>query len=114
MKFLVPVLVATGLILLAPAAPAADQQCKTGPVTRTFGQVPWLVYSCEDKRSLLVVSAPGNPAMPAFFVMNPVGEGYDIRNQGSGNQAISTAAYHDLKKLSAKEIAELIAATQAQ
>jgi hypothetical protein len=113
MKSLVPILAAMVLLLQAPVA-LADQQCKTGPVTRSFGQVPWLVYSCDDKRSLIVVSAPGNPAMPAFFVMNPVGEGYEIQNKGSGNQAISAAAYHDLKKLSAQDIAELIAATQTQ
>lgn len=107
-------ILAAPLLLLQAATTLADQQCKTGPITRTFGKVPWLVYSCDDKKSLVLISGPGNPATPAFFVMNPVGDGYDIQNKGSGNQAISTAAYQDLKNLSANEIAELIAATAGQ
>lgn len=107
-------ILAASLLALSASAAVADLQCKTGPVTRTFGKVAWLVYSCDDRKSLVLISAPGNPAMPAFFVMNPVGESYDIRNKGSGNQTISTAAYRDLKNLSSTEIAELIAATKAK
>ena len=104
------------LAVLLPALPAtaADQKCETGPVMRNFGKAPWMVYSCDDKKTLVLISAPGNPATPAFFVMNPLGDGYEIQNKGSANQTVSTAAYHDLKNLSAKEIAELIAATEAQ
>src|SRR5262245_44179947 len=104
MQKLLPILAAIVLCLQLPAA-QADQKCKTGPVTRTFGKVPWLVYSCDDKKSLLLVSGPGNPAMPAFFTMTPVGDGYEIQNKGSGNQAVSGAAYLELKKLSTKDVA---------
>jgi hypothetical protein len=116
MKRTATILVA--ILLLALAAPAraddASKKCDVGPVTRTYGNVPWLVYSCRDKRSVVVVSAPGNAASPAFFVFYPRGEGYELRNQGSANQAISAAAYEELSRLTPKDIAELIAATEAK
>lgn len=114
-KFLL-VLAAIGFALplsLPARGEEASQKCDVGPITRTYGKVPWLVYSCRDKRSLLLVSAPGNAAMPAFFVFRPSGDGYELRNQGSANQAISAAAYAELSRLTPKQIGELIAATEA-
>ncbi len=111
---------ALAIIIVALQAPIAahgdeaSQKCDVGPITRTYGNAPWLVYSCRDQRSLVIMSAPGNAAMPAFFVFHPRGEGYELRNQGSANQAISAAAYAELSRLSPKAIADLIAATQAQ
>ena len=54
--------------------------CEVGPVTRTYGQSGWLVYGCSDKRSLVFVSAPGNPAKilpisdPKKFSLSPAEE----------------------------------------
>ena len=111
------IIAAIGLALAAFAPAHGDeaaQKCDVGPITRTYGNAPWLVYSCRDQRSLVIMSAPGNAAMPAFFVFHPRGEGYELRNQGSANQAISAAAYAELSRLSPKQIADLIAATAAQ
>lgn len=111
------ILAAIGLAFAVPAPARGDeaaQKCDVGPITRTYGNAPWLVYSCRDERSLLIVSAPGNAAAPAFFVFHPRGEGYELRNQGSANQAISAAAYVELNRLSPEAIADLIAATQTQ
>ena len=111
---------ALAIVIIALQAPTAargdeaSQKCDVGPITRTYGNAPWLVYSCRDRHSILIVSAPGNAAMPAFFVFHPRGEGYELRNQGSANQAISAAAYAELSRLSPKQIADLIAATEAQ
>jgi hypothetical protein len=41
---------------------AAPLQCDIGPITKSFGSVPWLVYSCADGKSLVVVSTPGSQA----------------------------------------------------
>jgi hypothetical protein len=99
---------------VAAHAEDASKKCDVGPVTRTYGNAPWLVYSCRDKRSVVLVSAPGNAASPAFFVFYPRGEGYELRNQGSANQAISAAAYEELSRLTPKDIADLISATEAK
>ena len=116
MRKLAILLAAVGPLLAAPwPAPAEETlQCDIGPITRTYGNVPWFVYSCRDERSVLIVSAPGNAAAPAFFVFLPRGDGYELRNQGSANQSISVAAYAELSKLTPEDIAELIAATRAQ
>ena len=44
--------------------------CFAGPLEKTFGDTKWLVYACDDSRSLAIVSAPGSPAMPFYFISN--------------------------------------------
>lgn len=43
--------------------------CDIGPGTKTFGKSSWLVYSCTDNKSLVMVSAPGSPAVPFYFFL---------------------------------------------
>src|SRR5262249_34898327 len=51
-------------------------QCDIGPIAKTYGKTQWLVYSCNDNRTVIIVSAPGNPAMPFYFAFYPQAEGY--------------------------------------
>ena len=66
-----------------------DVKCDTGPLTRTFGASEWFVYSCDDGRTLAMVSAPGSPAVPFYFILAPQGSGYRLYGEGTGSKAAS-------------------------
>ena len=52
------------------AAPSSnDVSCTLGPVTEHFGGSAWLVYGCNDGKSLVLVSAPGSAANPFVFII---------------------------------------------
>jgi hypothetical protein len=105
------------LLYLALAAPiavtGAPLQCDIGPINKVFGSVPWLLYSCDDGKSLVVVSAPGSPAAPFYFMFSPEGRGYHLRGEGTGSKALTDAALKDLRDLSDKDIAGLVGQTIA-
>jgi hypothetical protein len=75
--------------------------------------VPWLLYSCDDGKSLVVVSAPGSPAAPFYFMLWAQGAGYHLSGEGTGSKALTDAALKELKALSDKDIAGLVAQTIA-
>lgn len=107
------------LAMLAAQPPAAEVaqkesplQCNVGPLKRTFGGHPWLVYSCSDGATLVVVSDSGNPASPFYFVLHPKGARYEMAGEGNGSKQASSAAFEELKRLSATDIAAMLAATK--
>ena len=108
-------------LLLAPASTESQQgapppqpvRCETGPITRTFGGTEWIVYSCEDEASLVVVSAEGSPASPFFFYLRPSTESYEVAGEGSGDKRTTDAAGAELSELGSAEIAALLAETKA-
>lgn len=110
---------ALGVLLLASAPAYAagsatpNLRCETGPVNRKFGNTDWLVYSCDDGRSMVVVSADKNPATPFYFVLTPDAGGYRVTGEGSGNKQASDAGGDDLSRMGAAEFADLLAATRA-
>jgi hypothetical protein len=91
--------------LVANAAPPLN--CDVGPVTKVFGSVPWLVYSCNDATSVVLVSAPGSPAMPFYFSFSLEGTTYRLRGEGTGSKAATDAALKDLQALSTGDIQAL-------
>lgn len=97
-----------------PAAPSPPpMECKTGPVSRTFGGTEWIVYSCDDQSSMVLVSARGNPAFPFYFLLTREVETYRIEGEGTGDKKASDAAVGDLSKLGLTGFAALLAATKA-
>ena len=90
------------LPLVANAGPPL--QCDVGPVTKVFGSVPWLVYSCNDASSVVLISAPGSPATPFYFMFPLEGTTYRLRGEGTGSKAATDAALKDLQALSATDI----------
>jgi hypothetical protein len=102
------------LILAAPiAVTAAPLQCDIGPITKVFGSVPWLLYSCDDGKSLVVVSSPGSAAAPFYFMFSPEGRGYHLRGEGTGSKDLTDAALKELQALSDKDIVGLVGQTIA-
>ena len=104
---------------MCPQAFAADTggkppqlDCKIGPLTKTYAKTQWLVYSCDDDRSLVVVTAPGNPAMPFYFIIFPKDGAYKIYGEGTGDKSITDVAHDELNKLTAPDIAGLVTETK--
>lgn len=83
-----------------------------GPITGTFGSVPWLIYSCSDGKSLVVVSAPGSPAAPFYFLFSPQGGSYSLHGEGTGAKSVTDAALKELHTLRPKDVAVLIRETR--
>lgn len=79
-----------------PKPESQPLQCEAGPLKKTFGKTPWLVYGCADGRSLVAVSAPGNPAMPFYFMLYPNKNGLTIVGEGTGQKEASAQAYAEL------------------
>jgi hypothetical protein len=91
--------------------PRPDLQCRQGPVKKTYGGSSWLVYSCDDNRSIVIVSASGNAAMPFYFTFAYSGQGYRLTGEGAGTNE-SAAAFDELKTVSGEDIVDLIAQTR--
>jgi hypothetical protein len=105
------------LILAALLTPSTAQQqlkCDIGPLTKFYGGTNWLVYSCDDRQTVVFLTAPDNPAMPFYFMLSKHEAGYQLNGEGTGNKDATNAAFADLKKLSESEIEAIIAQTKAR
>ena len=101
---------------VSPPAAAQDPaaiRCETGPVLRRYGGTNWIVYSCQDGASMVVLAYEGNPAAPFAFFLSPKDGGYAVEGEGTGDRKASDAAGAELSRLSPAELAELLAATRA-
>ena len=95
------------------AAPKQVLRCEFGPLPKTYGETSWLVYSCDDGQSVLIVAEPGSPAAPFMFRFRTGADGYVLQSQGRGDKEFTTAAFGDLKVMSVQDIEELISLTKA-
>jgi len=90
------------------AQPAKPQMaCKIGPIEKTYGSTQWKIYSCDDHKSLVFVSAPGSPASPFYFLRSPEG----VSGEGTGSKQATDAAYAEIAKLTTADAGALIQAT---
>jgi hypothetical protein len=85
----------------------AQLQCDIGPITKTFGSVPWLVDGCHDGGSVVLVSAPGSPAAPFYFIFSYESGGYNLRGEGTGAKSATDAALKELQALAPGQIRAL-------
>jgi hypothetical protein len=111
LSILAPAIVAFGQ--LSNAALAQPLKCETGPISKTYGSTPWLVYSCSDNKSVVLLSAPGSPATPFYFMFSPSNGAYQLQGEGTGDKNATAAAAGELQKLSSSEIGALIEQTKA-
>ena len=103
--------------LLAVFAPPVSAQqapldCSVGPLSKTYGSTPWLVYACSDEKSVVVMSAPGSPAAPFYFILFQKEGRYVVGGEGTGPKNVTDRAYAELVRLSEAEIAGLITAAR--
>lgn len=85
--------------------------CEVGPLTRAYGEGPWIVYACDDKRSVVIAADQGNPAQPFFFILyvKPDGE-MRLYGEGTGDKTATQAAFDELAKLRQADVAALVEA----
>ena len=93
-------------------APALD--CSTGPVSKSYGATPWLVYACSDWKSIVAVSASGSPASPFYFMLYPKDGRYVVVGEGTGSKAHTDRAYAELARLTGQDVADLITAARSK
>jgi hypothetical protein len=87
--------------------------CDRGPFgTRTYGGTNWDIYGCSDDRSVAVVTAQGNPAMPFYFLFAENNGQYRLSGEGMGRPEFTQKAYADLARLSHQDIQALVKETQ--
>lgn len=100
------------LILSAGSALAASPpslECDRGPINKTYGGSAWLVYGCNDNRSLAIISAPGSAAFPFVFFALVSPKDFKLHGEGTGNKAATDAAYKELSALTANDLEALAA-----
>lgn len=113
-RTLIPITLCAWVLASAPALAAESSlQCDTGPVNKTYGKTQWMVYSCADGRTLVIHSVSGSLAAPFYFMFHPKDGTYHLYGEGTGNKRATDAAYHEIKLLSAKQIAALIQETKS-
>jgi hypothetical protein len=84
-----------------------SSNCAIGPLDKTYGNAHWLVYGCTDGQNVVVVSAPGNPAMPFYFFFAHTSDGMKLYGEGNGDKLVTDAAFKELQLLSATDVALL-------
>ena len=94
------------------AVSGAPLKCAVGPIERTYGKTQWLVYSCDDERSVVIVAAPLSPARPFMFRFLAQGDGYLLQSKGSGDRNYTTAAFGELKVMTLEDIEALVKLTK--
>jgi hypothetical protein len=90
----------------------ASLDCSFGPLTKSFGAVPWLVYGSSDNKSVVIMSAAGSPAAPFYFMLFQKEGKYVVVGEGTGNKAVTDLAHGDLVRLSDSEIQALLASAK--
>lgn len=103
-----------GAVILSGDVRAAEKptlKCHVGPVKKTYGNTPWLVYSCNDGKTVVVVADAGSPAAPFYFIFHPKDGSYRLHGEGTGKKVATAAALDDLKKLAEPDIKKLVAET---
>ena len=93
-------------------AEQAPMKCETGPVKKEYGKTNWLVYSCTDNKTLVIVSDTGNPAMPFYFTFFLKNGSYNLTGEGTGSKEATGPAFKDLSQLKDKDISALINETK--
>jgi hypothetical protein len=79
-----------------------------------WGEIPWLVYSCDNKHSLVIIAAPGSPAKPWVFTLDWGKNGIHLDEDGAGDKLGTAAAFAELQKFSEREVEKLIEETKSR
>jgi hypothetical protein len=103
---------AGGSLAQVPASKPDSLNCMSGPVEQTYSRSKWMIYSCDDGVSLVVVASSG-PAMPFVFFVTVKDGDVVIHGEGTGDKAETDITYEALKSLKPTQVADLIAKTKA-
>jgi hypothetical protein len=87
-------------------------KCNVGPIAKQYGHAAWLVYSCDDAMSVVVVAEKNNPAAPFYFFFAHSDKGYEMHGEGTGDKRLTDAAFAQLRTLSDSQIMSLVRETR--
>ena len=105
-----PAIVLTDALAQGPSQPKLV--CDRGPFsTKTFGDTQWQIYGCTDNRSVAIVTAPGSPAIPFYFLLAWIDGVYTVSGEGTGRRDLTAKAYNDIIKLTRPQIDALVKET---
>ena len=104
----------TAASITSPPQETPSLQCEVGPVKKVYGDTQWLVYSCSDGASVVVVADEGNPALPFYFMLFARDGSYQLGGEGTKAKSVTDAAFEDLKHLTPDAIAALVRETREQ
>jgi hypothetical protein len=106
-------LVAIAICLPLPSgAQTAPMDCRVGPIIKTFGGSKWVVNSCSDGRTVILMAMDDSPAFPCFIEIAPSTKGYSIDGRGKGDKQATNAAMDELGALSVADIHAMIDETK--
>lgn len=113
MRFLMTTVLAIAASTSWASTPAEEERppdlnCEVGPLHKTYGQTAWLVYACNDSRSVVIVSDKGNPALPFYFILyvRPNGD-MQLHGEGTGKTSATQSAFDEIKALTQADVARL-------
>jgi hypothetical protein len=104
--------------ILSPAVTAGEaddrpaMQCDIGPLTKNFGGTEWVVYSCSDKKTVVIYSAANNPGKEFYFMFFPDGDDLRLYGEGNGDKTYTDAAFRELEPMTAQDVAALVKETE--
>src|SRR5258708_3385098 len=102
--------ISTDTVAQGPSQPKLV--CERGPVaTKSFGGTQWQIYGCNDNRSVAIVTAPGSPAIPFYFLLAWINGVYTVSGAGTGRRDLTAKAYSDIVKLTRPQIDALVKET---
>ena len=101
-----------GCLPLPAGAQTAPMDCTIGPIIKTFGGSKWVVNSCADGRTVILMATNDSPAFPCFIEIAPSPKGYSIDGRGKGDKQATNAAMDELGALSVADIHGMIDETK--
>ena len=105
-----PVIVLPDAVAQGPSQPKLV--CDRGPFSsKTFGGTQWQIYGCTDNRSVAIVTAPGSPAIPFYFLLAWIDGVYTVSGEGTGRRDLTAKAYNDIIKLTRPQIDAVVKET---
>jgi hypothetical protein len=116
---IIPLLIALSVVFgaaprsVAAAVPDEPLSCNIGPVTKSYGGGQWLVYGCSDGKSVVLVTAQGNPGFPFVFSFLYTSKSMTLHGEGTGNKQATDAAFKELQPLGQADVAALFQQAKA-
>ncbi|MBN8808785.1 MAG: hypothetical protein J0I47_11230 [Sphingomonas sp.] len=87
--------------------------CEFGPIERRYGDGDWLVFACDDRSSVIVVSKRADIIGTFVYVLHLRGGHYVVDGEGNGRKASGDAAYDALVALGDDGVRRLLSAVLA-
>ena len=114
-----PIIITLALSLtVVPAQALAEPSsqplnCDVGPLEKTIAESKWLLYSCGDGSTLVLITPAGSKSFPFVFSLYRTETGYRLNGEGTGPKSATDPVANVLSSLSAKNIATLIEQTKS-